>query len=277
MKSKAPTLGVIYGNRDFFPDHLVTEARADIAKVFEKRDIRAVQLGEKDSKLGGVETHAEARKCAELFKQHADELDGVLVVLPNFGDEKGVADTLKLAGIKVPVLVQAYPDDLKKLDVARRRDGFCGKISACNNLVQAGIRFSVTQRHVVHPTHPSFLADLKHFLAVCRVVNGLRGLRLGAVGARPGAFNTVRYSEKILERHGISVTTIDLSEILGNAEKLDANHKGVAAKLAEIKSYAPSQGVPDKPLVQMAKMGVVLNDWMAANALDATAIQCWTS
>jgi L-fucose isomerase-like protein len=277
VSEKIPCLGVLYGNRDFFPDHLVTEARTDLVKLFDKLGIRAVQLGEKQSKLGGVETHAEARKCAALFRKHTDDLDGVLVVLPNFGDEKGVADTLKLAGLNVPVLIQGYPDDLKKLDAARRRDAFCGKISVCNNLVQAGIRFSVTRKHVVHPTAESFLTDLRDFLAVCRVVNGLRGLRLGAVGARPGAFNTVRYSEKILERHGISVTTIDLSEILGKAEKLDAKAKAVVAKLAEIKSYAPSKGVPDKPLEQMAKMGVVLNEWMTANALDATAIQCWTS
>ena len=273
----APCLGVIYGNRDFFPDHLVTEARTEIGKLFEKLGVRAVQLGEKQSKLGGVETHADARKCAALFKKHAADIDGVLVVLPNFGDEKGVADTLKLAGLDVPVLVQGYPDNLKKLDVARRRDAYCGKISVCNNLVQAGIRFSVTRKHVVQPSDESFIADLKDFLAVCRVVNRLRGLRLGAVGARPGAFNTVRYSEKILERNGISVTTVDLSEILGHADKLDANAKAVKAKLAEIKSYAPSKGVPEKPLEQMAKMGVVLNEWMATNALDATAIQCWTS
>src|SRR5579871_641597 len=272
-----PVLGVIYGNRDFFPDHLVTEARKDIGQTFERLGVKAIQLGETDSKLGGVETHADARKCAELFRKHADKICGVLVCLPNFGDEKGVADTLKLSGLKVPVLVQGYPDDLKRLDVARRRDAYCGKISACNNLVQAGIKFSVTRKHVVRPTDDSFIADLKNFLATCRVVNGLRGLRLGAVGARPGAFNTVRYSEKILERHGISVTTIDLSEILGKAEKLDANEKRVTDKLAEIKSYAPSQGVPEKPLLQMAKMGVVLNDWMTAHALDATAIQCWTS
>src|SRR5207247_9491045 len=136
--------------------------------------------------LRAAGTQADAAKCAALVKQHRDELDGVLVVLPNFGDEKGVADTLKLAGLNVPVLVQAYPDDLKKLDVARRRDGFCGKISVCNNLVQAGIKFSVTRRHVVRPGDESFVTDLKDFLAVCRVVNGLRGLRLGAVGPRPG-------------------------------------------------------------------------------------------
>jgi len=274
---KAPTLAVIYGNRDFFPDQLVTEARADIARVFSKFSIKAIQLGETDSKLGGVETHADARKCAELFRKHAGEIDGVLVCLPNFGDEKGVADTLKLSGLKVPVLIQGYPDDLKLLSPARRRDSFCGKISVCNNLVQVGINFSLTSKHVSHPTSAGFETDLQKFLGVCRVVNGVRGVRLGAVGARPGAFNTVRYSEKILERHGISVTTVDLSEIIGNANKLDAGAAAVKAKLAEITGYAPAPGVPSEKLLQMAKMGVVLTDWMNANYLDATAIQCWTS
>ena len=277
VKSKPPTLGIIYGNRDFFPDQLVTEARADIANVFSKFGIQAVQLGEASSKLGGVESHSDARKCAELFRKHAGEIDGVLVCLPNFGDEKGVADTLKLSQLNVPVLIQGYPDDLNKLSPARRRDSFCGKISVSNNLVQAGIKFTLTSKHVSHPTSDSFSRDLQQFMGVCRVVNGLTGVRLGAVGARPGAFNTVRYSEKILERHGISVTTVDLSEILGKATKLDANATAVKNKLAEINGYAPAPGVPSEKLLQMAKMGVVLTDWMDANYLDATAIQCWTS
>ena len=270
-------LGVIYGNRDFFPDALVTEARMDVAKLFGRLGIKAIQLDENDSKLGGVETHGDARKCADLFKKHAQEIAGILVCLPNFGDEKGVADTLNLAGLNVPVLIQGYPDALDQLSPARRRDAFCGKISVCNNLVQAGIRFSLTAKHVSHPTSDGFRRDLEKFLGVCRVVNGLRGVRLGAVGARPGAFNTVRYSEKILERNGISVTTVDLSEIIGAASKLDANAAAVKAKLSEITGYAPAPGVPHDKLVQMAKMSVVLTDWMNANHLDATAIQCWTS
>ncbi len=277
IPDQQPCLGVIYGNRDFFPDQLVTEARADIARIFARLGIRAVQLGEHDSKLGGVETHADARKCAELFRQHASEIDGVLLCLPNFGDEKGVAETLKMANLNVPVLIQGYPDDLKQLSPARRRDAYCGKISVCNNLVQAGIRFSLTSKHASHPCSDGFVTDLQHFLGVCRVVNGLRGVRLGAVGARPGAFNTVRYSEKILERHGISVTTVDLSEFLGKAGKLDAEAAAVKQKLAEIKGYAPAPGVPEDKLLQMARLGVVLGEWMEANAIDATAIQCWTS
>jgi L-fucose isomerase-like protein len=273
----ALTLGVIIGNRDFFPDQLVAEAREDIVKLFAERGINAVMVTPEETKLGGIETHAEARKCAELFRRRRDEIDGVLVALPNFGDEKGVADTLKLADLDVPVLVQGYPDELSQLGVARRRDAFCGKISVCNNLVQAGIKFTLTEKHVCTVASPSFQHDLDQFLRVCRVVNGVRGVRLGAVGARPGAFNTVRYSEKLLERHGISVTTVDLSEFLAAAGKLTDGDEAVRAKLDDIQGYAPAPGVPSDKLVQMAKLGVVLGRWMDANAIDATAIQCWTS
>jgi L-fucose isomerase-like protein len=278
MKPQQPfSLGVLFGNRDFFPDKLVSEARADFAKLFAEIGIDAIMLDPTDSKLGGVETHNDARKCADLFRKNRDKIGGVLVVLPNFGDEKGVADTLKLAGLNVPVLIQGYPDDLDRLDVIRRRDAFCGKISVCNNLRQAGIPYSLTTKHVVRPTDPTFRADLNKFLGVCRVVRGIRGVRIGAVGARPGAFNTVRYSEKILERNGISVTTVDLSEILGAAGKIGETDTRIISKIDEIKAYANATAVPPAKLIQMARLGIVLDDFVATNHLDATAIQCWTS
>ncbi|HEX3357159.1 MAG TPA: L-fucose/L-arabinose isomerase family protein [Tepidisphaeraceae bacterium] len=277
MSETTTTLGVIIGNRDFFPDVLVGEARKDIVKLFEPLKIKPIMLTPEQTKLGGVETYADARKCADLFSEHRKEIDGVLVVLPNFGDEKGVADTLKLAALNVPVLVQGYPDDLNALGVARRRDSFCGKISVCNNLTQARIPFTLTKKHVVHPTDPTFKADLAKFVGVCRTVKGLRRARFGAVGARPGAFNTVRYSEKILENYGISVTTVDLSEILGKAQKLDGSDARVKAKLDAINNYAPSPGVPSDKMIQMSKLGVVLDEFVATNDLQATAIQCWTS
>ena len=277
MKPSPFSLGVIFGNRDFFPDKLVAEARTDLVKLFGELGLKAIMLDPAETKLGGVETHNDARKCADLFRRHRDEIAGVLVVLPNFGDEKGVADTLKIAGLNVPVLVQGYPDDLDRLDVIRRRDAFCGKISVCNNLRQAGIKYSLTTKHVVHPNDASFRADLDKFLGVCRVVRGLRSVRLGAVGARPGAFNTVRYSEKILERAGISVTTVDLSEILGSAAKIGEQDKRLTGKIDEIRAYANATAVPAAKLIQMARLGVVLDDFVAANHLDATAIQCWTS
>jgi L-fucose isomerase-like protein len=277
MATKNISLGVIIGNRDFFPDKLVGECRADLLTAFKKAGINPIMLPEDATKLGGVETFQEAQKCADLFRGHADEIIGVLVVLPNFGDEKGVAETLKLSKLDVPVLVQAYPDDLDKMDVARRRDAWCGKISVCNNLYQYGIKCSLTTKHVVHPSDDSFHQDLLNFAGVCRVVRGLKNVRIGAVGARPGAFNTVRYSEKILQRHGISVVTIDLSQILGFANKLTKEDASVKQRVEFIRTYSPTGRTPEDKLVQIAKLDVVLHDFMQEHALDATAIQCWTS
>ncbi len=169
---KQPVLGVIYGNRDFFPDQLVTEARADMAKVFAKFGIKAIQLGEQDSKLGGVETWQDAQLCAELFQRHSRAIDGILVCLPNFGDEKGVADAIRLSGLSVPVLVHAFPDTTSELTVAGRRDAFCGKFSVTNNLYQYGIKFSLTDRHTVDPDSEEFKQEIRHFVQTCRVVGG---------------------------------------------------------------------------------------------------------
>ena len=271
------TLGIIIGNRDFFPDSLLEKARAEIIEVCNELGLKPILLNTTDSKLGGVETFKDAAKCADLFKAHREDIAGVLVLLPNFGDEKGVADTLELSGLNVPVLVQAYPDDLSKMNVVNRRDSWCGKISVCNNLYQYGIKYSLTSQHVCLPSDPGFKKDLLDFVSVCRVVKGLKTLRIGAIGARPGAFNTVRYSEKILQRHGITVTTFDLSEILGRANKLTATDQLVKNHLESIKSYASQGKTPNEAMVQIAKLDVVLKQIMEENMLDATAIQCWTS
>lgn len=277
MSKEKMSIGIIMGNRDFFPDSLVEKARGEILEVFDTLQLNPILLATTDTKLGGVETYKEAQQCAELFKIHSEEIAGILVLLPNFGDEKGVADTLKLANLNVPVLVQAYPDELSKMNVVNRRDSWCGKISVCNNLYQYGIKYTLTSNHVSLPTDASFQKDLLDFVAVCKVVKGLRNVRIGAVGARPGAFNTVRYSEKILQRNGISVHTVDLSEILGKAEKLSKNDTSVKQHLEAINSYAPKGKTPNEAMIQMAKLDVVLNEFVEENALDATAIQCWTS
>ena len=271
------TLGIIIGNRDFFPDHLITEARNEILSIFKNKKINPILLGDNDTKLGGVETFLEAQKCANLFKSHQEQIEGILVILPNFGDEKGVADTIRLSGLNVPVLIQATPDDLDKMQPSNRRDAYCGKISVCNNLYQYGIKFSLTQSHVLSLSSSEFDRELDQFLSVCRVVKGMRRVRIGAVGARPQAFNTVRYSEKILERHGISVTTMDLSEVLGKAKELKDDNKSVKESLAKITGYGDTTSTPSEKLLQLSRLDVVLNEFVETNKLDATAIQCWTS
>jgi L-fucose isomerase-like protein len=277
LNAKPVTLAVIVGNRGFFPDHLALSGRKTILEVLEKAGINAIITDEDSTNVGAIESLQEARMAAELFKQNREEIDGVLVTLPNFGDERAVANTLRFADLNVPVLVHAFPDDATKMTISDRRDSFCGKMSSCNNLHQYGIKYTLTSQHTMEPTSDAFMADLQRFAGVCRVVRGMKTARLGMMGARPEAFKTVRFSEKLLDQAGISVETLDLSEVFGRIERLDDNDSAVQAKLEDIKGYAQTANVPAESLMKMAKFGVVLDGWMDDNQLDATAIQCWTS
>jgi L-fucose isomerase-like protein len=271
------TIGVVVGNRGFFPSHLATSGRLEIIAALEAAGIKPVVLTPEETAHGAVETYEDAKKCAALFKKHADEIDGIIITLPNFGEERGLADTLRLANLQVPVLIQATPDSAGKMGIAFRRDSFCGKMSICNNLKQYGIPYSLTTLHTEAPDSVEFKNDLKWFMAVCRIVRGLKNVRFGAIGARPTAFNTVRYSEKLLEKSGITVETLDLSEVMGRIEKAKDNDDAVQAKLAAIKKYIPTGDTPDAALLKMAKLGAVIDGWMAASELTVSAVQCWTS
>jgi L-fucose isomerase-like protein len=276
-RMKKTTFGVIVGNRGFFPDALAKQGRKNILDVLRKNGFNSVALSMQEAKYGAVETFADAKKCAALFAQNSEKIDGIIVTLPNFGDEKGVAEAIKRSGFGVPILIQAEPDMPGKMSIASRRDSFCGKISVCNNLRQAGIPYTLTKSHTVKVTSAEFKKELDDFASACRIVKGLKNARFGAIGARTGAFNTVRYSEKILELSDISVETIDLSEILGRVALLADNDRGVKRKLNAIRKYVPAESIPGDKLLKMAKFGSVIDKWVKDMELDGTAIQCWTS
>jgi L-fucose isomerase-like protein len=271
------TFGIVVGNRGFFPDHLAKTGRDEILAVLEGVGAKAIVLSPEESKYGAVETYDESVRCAELFKKHADEIDGIIVTLPNFGEERGIVDAIRLSGLKVPVLVQATPDRSEDMTIAVRRDSFCGKMSACNNMMQYGIKYSLTTLHTESVNSAEFKADLDWFSAVCRIVKGLKNLKIGAIGARPAAFNTVRYSERLLETSGISVDTLDLSEIFGRIQNMKDKDDLAQAKLKEIKGYVATHGIPDDALLKMAKLGAVIETWMQQTHCTISAVQCWTS
>jgi L-fucose isomerase-like protein len=274
---KKMTMGLIVGNRGFFPDHLAKSGREEMIQALQKVGIDVVALTPEQSKHGAVETHEEAKRCAELFRAKEEAIDGVIVTLPNFGDERAIADTLRLARLGVPVLIQATPDTPAKMGITHRRDSFCGKMSACNNLKQYGIPYSLTTLHTEAPDSAKFAKDLEWFAAVCRVVKGLRNLRIGALGARPTAFNTVRYSEKLLEASGISVETLDLSEVLGRISRMKDTDEVAMQKLQSIRKYVLTTDIPQAALLKMAKLGAVVDQWMKDTDVQISAVQCWTS
>ena len=272
------TFGVIVGTRGFFPSSLCEAGRLETLTALEKLGIKAIILPiDATPHFGAVESLKEARACAELFIKHKDEIDGVLVTLPNFGDERAVSNTLRWADLKVPVLVHAWSDDNEKLNIECRRDSFCGKMSCCNNLRQYGIPYSLTTLHTDTAGSPTFRADLKRFVSTCKVVKKLKNLRVGALGARPAPFNTVRYSEKLMEASGISVETMDLSDMLGRVQRLNEQDADVKAKLDEIRGYTNVCSVPEASLLKMAKLGVGIDRWIEDQQLGGVCLQCWSA
>ncbi|MFX1573892.1 MAG: L-fucose/L-arabinose isomerase family protein [Promethearchaeota archaeon] len=271
------TFGVIVGNRDVFPDHLAKKGRSAIIEVLNELNYDYVIISEEDTKYGVVESFQDAKKCANLFKANKDKIFGILVILPNFGDEKAIANTLKLSSINVPVLIHASSDEIDKMDRSHRRDAFCGKISVTNVLYQYGIPFTLTKYHTCPIKSDIFKEELTRFEKVCKIVKKLRNTRLGQIGTRPNAFDTVRYSEKILEFNGISIESIDLSEIFAYINQLDDYDPKVKDKIEFIKNYTSTSSFPENSILKLAKLAVVIENWVKVNDLDGFALQCWPS
>ena len=277
--NKKMCFGVIIGTRAYFNSALAKDVRAQLLKTLDELGYGYVILPEDATPTGSssIETREDALKCAELFRQHRDEIDGIIVSLPNFGFEIGIINAISAAELNVPVLVQACDDDNDKVDLDHRRDAFCGKISVCNNLYRYGILFTDTTLHTYSIYSDLLKKDLVKFAGVCRVVNGLRHCRIGQIGTRPLGFNTCRTSEKLLQKYGITVVPADLSEVIFAAQKLALDDPRVLAKLEEVKAYAHIPESYQDKLANQVRFGVAVEDWIAANDVDAVALQCWDS
>ncbi|NDV64728.1 L-fucose/L-arabinose isomerase family protein [Bacteroides sp. 224] len=279
MKNRKMTFGIILGTRSYFNSALAKDVRATLTKVLTDNNYDYVILDEKDTPTGSgsMETREDGVKCAELFKKNRERIDGIIITLPNFGFEIGIINAIQLANLNVPILVQACDDDNDKVDLDNRRDAFCGKLSVCNNLYQYGIPFTDTTLHTYSINSPLLLEDINRFAGICRVVNKLRNARIGAIGARPAGFQTVRASEKILQRAGITVVPVDLSEILGMANAITDEDTALLNRIKEIHGYAKVPEGYEKKLMKQAKFGLAVEQWIEANDIDAVAIQCWDS
>ena len=275
--NKKQTFGVIIATRNIFNFQLAVDARKKILTKLESMGFGTVILPSSETPTGNIEGYPDAVKCAELFRKNADLIEGIIVVLPNFGDELGVANAISLSGLKVPVLVQACDDDNDKVDVKSRRDAFCGKLSVCNNFYQYGIKFTDTIYHTYSLDSKEFTADILKFSAICRVVKGLKNLRVGAIGTRPGGFQTMRSSEKLLQQSGITVVPVDMSEIIAAAEKIKENDTLVLDKVKAIREYGNCKSVPLDKITRQARFGIAVENWIAVNNINISAMQCWES
>lgn len=267
-------LGVIIAHRDVFSEELAVAGRTEISRALQRCQVEYVMLEKNEIGPGIVSNLEQAKACADLFRRHQDEIDGILVSLPNFGDERSVAEAIKMSGLQVPVFIQAFSDKPDQFDLAHRRDSFCGKISISNVLKQYKIPFTLGQMFTTLPEEDQFTRDLEQFLKICRVVKGLRNVRIGLIGARVAPFKTVRFSEKILEANSISVETLDLSELEYIIDHIDP--KAINHWSEKLDAYMTNRDqLPQHTLQNLAKIGAGLDRWMQENLLDAFAFQCW--
>ena len=266
------TFALYFANRGFFPGEVIAGAREELTKALKESGYDYICMDENATRFGAVETIDEGLVYADFLEKNRGKFDGVIVCMPNFGDENGASTALKNAN--VPILVQAYPDEIGKMDFAHRRDAMCGKFALCNVLRQQKIPYTLTKKFVVKPDSDDFKADLDRFASICRVVKGMKTFNVGAIGARTTAFKTVRFDEIAMMNVGINVESIDLSDVFMRMENVDEAR--IEAKKAEYLNQTNFKGYPEIKMTNIAKLGVVIDDLISEYKLDAIALRCWS-
>ena len=271
MNTAKTTFALFFGNRGFFPGEVIADARKEMIEALEKNGYGYIIMDESLTRYGAVETITEGAAYNKFLKDNEGKYDGIILCLPNFGDENGASVAFK--GINVPILVQAYPDEIGKMDFAHRRDALCGKIAMCNVLRQCNIRYSLTKDATVFPLSDAFTEDLRNFAAVCRIVKELRTFNIGAIGARTTAFKTVRIDEIAMQSHGVNVETIDLSMVFDMMDKVEENE--LKAKMEHVAKVADFGNYPPEKLENLSRFAVTVDKLIEMYNLQAVAIRCW--
>ncbi len=270
---KKMTFALAFCNRGFMPGELIYGAREDMIKAVTDAGYDYIAMDAELTRYGGIETRDEGLMYAKWLKEHEGQFDGVIFSMPIFADENGAITALQDAG--VPILMQAYPDEIGKMDFAHRRDAYCGKFSVTDVFTQYEVPFTVLKPHVVHPLSDKFQENLRDFAAICRVVNGMKRFNLGCIGARTTAFKTVRFDEIAMQKHGINVESFDLSELFAKVGEKDDHDPIVEAKLERLKNYTDFSRVPEQNAYTLAKVAVVIDEYIEEYHLDALALRCW--
>jgi L-fucose isomerase-like protein len=280
------TFLVGFGNRGFFPPKYMTQARAEFSQVLPRLGYGVLMMPEDATRLGAVETAAEGRLFAQFAQEHKEEYQGIIWTHPNFGNELGMIRALRRIGRDgMPILLQAYPDEMDKMGPEDRRDSFCGKFSTADVLQQYRVPFVTLPPHTVSPTSPLFEQNLKQFAAMCGKplqevgndkLNPLDGLTLLAFGARTSPFFTCRYDENAAAAQQITIETVDLSKPFAEMRALkttDAEYKEMAAQL---RAHTNWDKVPPDRFRLQVKFAVVMQRYLKEFQPAAVGVRCWT-
>lgn len=270
---KKQTFALYFGNRGFFPETLIASARAEVSQAVKAAGFDFLMPPAGMTRYDAVETKDEGILYAKWLKENEGKFDGVILSLPNFGDENGAVWALK--DCNVPIFIQAYPDEIGKMDFEHRRDAYCGKFSICDVFHQYHIPYTIMKPHTVHPSTGEFIDNIKDFAAICRIVKGMNHFTIGVIGARTTKFKTVRYDEITLQKYGITCDTYDLSELFYRIENLPDDDERVKSKVERLVHYTDFSKVPENKITTLAKTSVAIDDMICQYHLDCITLRCW--
>ena len=273
MKNQKSTFALYFGNRGFFPESLIAIARKEVSETLKKLGYYSIMMDSSLTRFGAVETPDEGRKYAKFLEDNRGKYDGVILVLPNFGDENGAVSALQDAG--VPIYIIAYQDELDKMDFHHRRDAFCGKFSIMDVFYQYRLPYTAFPPHTLHPFSYEFKEQIDIFDKVCKIVKGMKRMTVGAIGARTTAFKTVRFDELALQKYGITTEALDMSEVFSRVRKLDISSRAAKEKTGKLKNYTDFRNVPEKAFENLVRFGVVIDEIIDEYRLDSLALRCW--
>lgn len=267
-------LALLVANRGFFPSSVIESAREEMAQAAKNVGVELLMSDSSLTKYGAVETREEGKKYAEFLAEHDGEYDGLILCLPNFGDENGIKEAIK--DVKVPILLQAYPDEIGKMDFANRRDAFAGKLGLCAVLKQMKVKFVSGEPFVMHPLSEEFQKEVADFVAICRIVKRMKHMRIGVLGARTTAFKSVRFDEAAMESRGADVETLDMSEIFARMKAIADDDVRLADWKAELENISDTSDTPAYAILNQCKLGIALEELQQEMGLDVMAIRCWS-
>ncbi|WP_288593941.1 hypothetical protein [uncultured Victivallis sp.] len=270
----ATKFALYFGNRGFFPESLIAAAREEVTGRLQELGFETLNQPAGITRYDAVETAAEGRAYAKFLAEHRGEYDGVILCLPNFGDENGASEALRDCG--TPIYILAFPDEFDKMDFTLRRDAFCGKFSVMDVFTQFDISFTAWPPHTLSPSNPVFAEEMRQFGAVCRIVKKLKRCRLGAIGARPTLFKTIRFDETAMQKYGITTEVFDNSDLLVRVEKLRDDAPELKQKIERFLNYTDFSAVPADKVKTLAKIAVALDQFIDEYELDALGLRCWS-
>lgn len=218
----------------------------------------------------------DVQQVNDVFKRFRHEfVDAVFVPHCNFGSEDAVGRLGKMLG--VPLLLWGPRDDAPGPDGLRLRDTQCGLFATSKVLRRMNVPFT----YIVNCRldEPAFDRGFRTFIAAASAANAFRGMRIGQVAPRPGAFWTMMCNEgELLERFGLEVVPLTLSEVEQRSQAcLKSRKSQVLDEVKSIKHAVDTTDCSEESLHTMVALKMALKDWANEQGLRAIALQCWNA